>query len=146
MRSIRDRQSVTDLWEGVCKLSRLLDLPGEPESLVTNTTAHGGDLVSLVATPERAAGLKAASTDFPSWDLTDRQLCDLELLSSGGFSPLRGFMDHATYESVCSDMRLRDGTIWPMPIVLDVTQEAASKLGRGDDLALRDSEGVMLAV
>ena len=96
---------------------------------------------------ERAAELKAHSKDWPSWDLTARQLCDLELLMSGGFSPLRGFMNRADYEGVCHNMRLANGTLWPMPITLDVTEEFAKKLTPGSSkIALRDPEGVMLAV
>ena len=53
---------------------------------------HGGSLVDLLASAERAAELKEASRDWPSWDLTPRQLCDLELLMNGAFSPLQGFM------------------------------------------------------
>lgn len=106
---------------------------------------HGGILVNLMASAERAAELKAASRAWPSWDLTPRQLCDLELLLDGGFSPLRGFLGRADYESVVERMRLADGTIWPIPIVLDVPEDLASKLKRGDALALRDAEGVMLA-
>jgi sulfate adenylyltransferase len=96
---------------------------------------------------ERAAELKAQSKDWPSWDLTARQLCDLELLMSGGFSPLRGFLNRADYEGVCNNMRLADGTLWPMPITLDVTEDFAKKLTAGSSkIALRDPEGVMLAV
>jgi len=95
----------------------------------------------------RAAELKAHSKDWPSWDLTARQLCDLELLMSGGFSPLRGFMNRADYEGVCHNMRLANGTLWPMPITLDVSEEFAKKLTPGSSkIALRDPEGVMLAV
>ena len=93
-----------------------------------------------------AEELKAASRDLPSFSLQPRHLCDLELLLNGGFSPLRGFMGRADYERVCAEMRLADGTLWPMPITLDVdsnTAEAAQAAGR---LALRDVEGVMLAV
>jgi len=61
---------------------------------------HGGELVDLRVGEERAAELKAQSRHFPSWDLTARQVCDLELLLGGGFSPLRGFMTKADYESV----------------------------------------------
>ena len=108
---------------------------------------HGGDLVDLIAQPERIAELKSHSKEWPSWDLTARQLCDLELLLSGGFSPLRGFMSRADYEGVCHDMRLANGTLWPMPITLDVTEEFAKKLTPGTSkVALRDPEGVMLAV
>ncbi len=108
---------------------------------------HGGELVQLIAQPERTAELKAHSKEWPSWDLTGRQLCDLELLLTGGFSPLRGFMTRADYEGVCHNMRLADGTLWPMPITLDVTEEFAKKLAPGTSkVALRDPEGVMLAV
>ena len=108
---------------------------------------HGGELVQLQVPAARAAELKAHSKDWPSWDLTARQLCDLELLMSGGFSPLRGFMNRADYEGVCHNMRLGNGTLWPIPITLDVTEEFAKKLTAGSSkIALRDPEGVMLAV
>jgi len=108
---------------------------------------HGGELVQLIAQPERIAELKSHSKEWPSWDLTGRQLCDLELLLTGGFSPLRGFMTRADYEGVCHNMRLADGTLWPMPITLDMTEEFAKKLTPGTSkVALRDPEGVMLAV
>jgi sulfate adenylyltransferase len=109
--------------------------------------AHGGELVQLIAPADRSTELKAHSREWISWDLTPRQLCDLELLLSGGFSPLRGFMSRADYEGVCHDMRLSSGLIWPMPITLDVTEELAKKLQPGSTrVALRDPEGVMLAV
>jgi sulfate adenylyltransferase len=108
---------------------------------------HGGELIQLIAQPDRIAELKAHSKEWPSWDLTGRQLCDLELLLTGGFSPLRGFMTRADYEGVCHNMRLADGTLWPMPITLDVTEEFAKKLTPGTSkVALRDPEGVMVAV
>jgi sulfate adenylyltransferase len=107
---------------------------------------HGGELVDLYVDDARAADLRQAAKDWPSWDLTARQMCDLELLCNGGFSPLRGFMTQQDYEGVCADMRLPGGTLWPIPITLDVTAELASTLEPGSKLALRDAEGVMLAV
>ena len=108
---------------------------------------HGGELTDLIATPERIAELKAHSREWPSWDLTPRQICDLELLISGGFSPLRGFMTPADYEGVCHNMRLSSGVLWPMPITLDVKEDFAKSLTPGSSkVALRDAEGVMLAV
>jgi len=107
---------------------------------------HGGLLVNLIATPERILELKAKSRDWPSWDLTARQLCDLELLLAGGFSPLRGFMSRADYESTCCKMRLANGTIWPIPITLDAPEEFARTIGPSSVVALRDADGVMLAV
>ena len=106
---------------------------------------HGGALVNLLASDARVAELKEASRDWPSWDLTDRQVCDLELLLNGSFSPLQGFMGRKDYEGVRDDLRLADGNLWPMPITLDVTPELAETLSPGDQLALRDPEGVMLA-
>ncbi|HYH46907.1 MAG TPA: bifunctional sulfate adenylyltransferase/adenylylsulfate kinase [Thermoanaerobaculia bacterium] len=107
---------------------------------------HGGTLVNLIADAERGAELKAASRDWPSWDLTPRQFCDLELLLNGAFSPLTGFMGKADHDAVCANMRLADGTLWPIPITLDLPAEFAGKLSSGASLALRDIEGVMLAV
>ena len=108
-------------------------------------TPHGGTLVNLVVDQKRAEELKRLSRDWPSWDLTPRQLCDLELLANGGFSPLRTFLGRSDYESVCEKMRLADGTIWPIPITLDVPEEVAKNLDTGSVLALRDPEGIMLA-
>ena len=107
--------------------------------------AHGGALTDLMLPAAEAAELKAASRDWPSWDLTPRQLCDLELILNAGFSPLTGFMGRADVESVCARMRLASGELWPIPITLDVSDEAADGLAVGDRLALRDPEGVMLA-
>ncbi len=108
---------------------------------------HGGELIQLVAKSDRIAELKSHSKEWPSWDLTGRQLCDLELLITGGFSPLQGFMTRRDYEGVCHNMRLSNGVLWPMPITLDVTEEFAKKLTAGSSkVALRDPEGVMVAV
>jgi len=106
---------------------------------------HGGELVNLVVNKERAYELKRASRDWPSWDLTPRQICDLELLANGGFSPLGGFLRRDDYEEVCEKMRLCDGRVWPIPITLDVPAALGKKLDVGSKLALRDPEGVMLA-
>ena len=106
---------------------------------------HGGVLVDLLTDSDQAAAIRAESRDWPSLDLTPRQLCDLELLVNGGFSPLKGFMAKADYESVCAEMRLADGTLWPVPITLDVPEELAKTLDAGSKLALRDPEGVMVA-
>jgi sulfate adenylyltransferase len=108
-------------------------------------TPHGGTLVNLIVDDARAAALKESSRDWPSWDLTPRQLCDLELVMNGGFSPLTGFLGRKDYDLVVREMRLADGTIWPIPIMLDVPEALAEKLAAGGHLALRDAEGVMLA-
>ncbi|HEY4905587.1 MAG TPA: bifunctional sulfate adenylyltransferase/adenylylsulfate kinase [Candidatus Sulfotelmatobacter sp.] len=108
---------------------------------------HGGELVNLYVQPKQATDIKAHSREWPSWDLTPRQVCDLELLMSGGFSPLTGFLNRKDYEGVCQNMKLASGVLWPIPITLDVTEEFAKKLTPGGSkVALRDGEGVMLAV
>ena len=100
----------------------------------------------MIVENEKAEGLKTQSNEWLSWDLTDRQICDLELLLNGGFSPLTGFMGKVDYESVCTNMRLHEGTLWPLPITLDVTDDVADKVQEGNKLVLRHPEGIMLAV
>jgi sulfate adenylyltransferase len=108
---------------------------------------HGDELINLVVGTDKAAEIKSHSKEWPSWDLTARQVCDVELLLSGGFSPLKGFLNRKDYEGVCQSMKLANGLIWPMPITLDVTEEFAKALKPGSSkVALRDGEGVMLAV
>ena len=106
---------------------------------------YGGELINLFPSHDRRIALVRTSKAWRSLELTGRQLCDLELLLNGAFSPLRGFLSRADYESVCVSMRLADGTLWPIPIVLDVTEQIAVRLRAGQTLVLRDSEGVVLA-
>ncbi len=100
----------------------------------------------LYVSADSAAKLKVEAGDLPSWDLTPRQICDLELLMNGGFNPLKGFLRKADYDRVVSEMRLTDGALWPMPITLDVSEAFAAKVEPGQDIALRDQEGVILAI
>jgi sulfate adenylyltransferase len=100
-----------------------------------------------MAPPERIQELKAHSREWPSWNLTLRQMCDLELLLAGGFSPLTGFLNRDDYEGVCQRMQLTNGVLWPIPVTLDVTETFARSLEPGTTkVALRDPEGVMLAL
>ena len=107
---------------------------------------HGGALVNLMVDTDAAEQLKQASRHFPSLTLSQRQLCDLELLMNGAFSPLTGFLGQSDYESVVDNLRLADGTLWPVPIVLDISEKFADTLEKGQKIALRDSEGFMPAV
>jgi sulfate adenylyltransferase len=100
----------------------------------------------LYVSYDSAQKLKVEAAQLPSWDLTARQVCDLELLMNGGFAPLKGFMGQADYDGVVTDMRLADGTLWPIPITLDVSEAFADKVAPGQDIALRDAEGVILAI
>ena len=107
---------------------------------------HGGELKERVLPEAEAGALKAKAKDYMSWDLTGRQIWDLEMIMNGGFSPLEGFLAKTDYESVLKDMHLADKTLWPIPITLDVTEEFAGKVTKGAEVALRDAEGVLLAV
>ncbi|WP_298434488.1 bifunctional sulfate adenylyltransferase/adenylylsulfate kinase [uncultured Jannaschia sp.] len=100
----------------------------------------------LYVSYDSAQKLRHEAAALPSWDLTPRQVCDLELLMNGGFAPLKGFMSEADYDGVVAEMRLADGTLWPMPITLDVSEAFAGEIAEGQDIALRDAEGVILAI
>ncbi len=103
-------------------------------------------ITELYVSADSAEKLKREAAELVSWDLTPRQICDLELLMNGGFNPLKGFLGQEDYEGVVENMRLADGTLWPMPITLDVSQDFADKIEPGQDIALRDQEGVILAI
>ena len=106
---------------------------------------HGGELKDLYLDADAAEAEKQAAQDYASWDLTERQLCDIELILNGAFSPLDGFLSQADYDAVVDGMRLANGVLWPMPITLDVSEDFAKDLSSGDKLALRDLEGVIVA-
>ena len=99
----------------------------------------------LYVSYESSQKLKIEAGNLVSLDLTPRQICDLELLMNGGFNPLKGFLSEDDYDGVVENMRLADGSLWPMPINLDVSEAFAEKLELGQDIALRDQEGVILA-
>jgi sulfate adenylyltransferase len=113
--------------------------------VITTMPPHGGPLVSLLAEPGRAAELARQAASWPSWRLTPRQQCDLELLTCGGFSPLRSFLGQDDYHAVCDGMRLADGALWPIPVTLDVPEPLLRAAGPGKTLALRDGNGTLLA-
>jgi sulfate adenylyltransferase len=113
-----------------------------PERLIE---PHGGELKALYLDAGAAAEEQRRAVDYPSWNLTPRQLCDLELLLDGAFSPLEGFLGRRDYEAVVDTMRLANGLLWPIPITLDVSEDCAAGLEPGQRVALRDPEGVLLA-
>ena len=106
--------------------------------------AHNAE--SLLVHFRRVELLKERATEFKSVNLNPRQLCDLEMLLNRAFYPLEGYLGRKDYESVLSDMRLSDGTLWPLPICLGVSKEFAASLELGECVAVRDAEGFMLAV
>jgi ATP sulfurylase len=114
-------------------------------SVLTEMPPHGGALVDLLVGSERAAEIEESAAGWPGWRLTRRQRCDFELLACGGFSPLRSWLGQDDYLRVCESMRLADGTLWPVPVTLDVPAEVAGQVRHGGMLALWDSGGELLA-
>lgn len=111
-------------------------------------TPHGEKetLVQLMADEERSALLKPLTATMTDVILNDRQLCDFELLVTGAYTPLRGFMTRLDYEAVLNRMRLVTGEVWPVPICLDVTETKALTLEIGQSVVLRDQEGFLLGL
>jgi sulfate adenylyltransferase len=107
-------------------------------------TPYGGELVNLVIEDEERADLTQKANTFPSIQLSNRSLCDLELLATGGFSPLDRFMSKADYDRVVEEMRLANGTLFPLPITLPIDEDTPLRLGK--EVALRDSKNNLLAI
>src|SRR3990167_7517888 len=101
---------------------------------------------SNMCLPLAISELKQRALSLPSLTLTERQLCDLELLLNGGFFPLTGFMDEKNYISVLKHSRLENGLLWPMPVVLDVDEFFIRTIQLSQEIALRDAEGLLLAI
>ena len=108
--------------------------------------SHGDILCDLLIQGEKLNQLKKDSLHLESLTLNDRQLCDIEMLLNGSFSPLAGFLTEADYNSVVNNLHLSDGKIWPIPITLDVKEEFSKNITIGDKIVLRDHEGVAIAI
>ena len=106
---------------------------------------HGDALIQLYLTETAAEQEKQRARDYRSWDLTARQLSDVDLILNGAFSPLEGFLTETEYKHVLRDMRLPSGVLWPIPVTLDVSAEFAGSASKGELIALRDPEGVLIA-
>jgi len=111
-------------------------------------TPYGGKLCNLVLSEDDAENLKLQAADYPSVTLTQQQVCDLELLMNGAYSPLTGYMCEDEYDSVVEKMRLPSGLVWPMPVTFDVTKDFIDKhnISLSSKISLQDGEGFMLAV
>jgi len=105
---------------------------------------YGGKLINLVTTGEEREAIKAQANRYPSIQISDRSLHDLELLAIGGYSPLNRFMGKADYSRVLTEMRLADGTLFPMPITLTINKEDLPT--RQEWITLRDSHNNLIAV
>ncbi len=111
-----------------------------------NQTPSDGGLINLMVDEDRAELLKERALNLKEIVLTNRQLCDLDLLATGAFSPLPGFMTSADYETVLDQMRLSSGELFPIPVCLDTEETLTKSLEAGQAVALRDQEGLILGV
>src|SRR5205085_8969609 len=118
--------------KGTGLLQMSLDMDGSQKLI----EPYGGRLVSLVADEEEREELRARAATLPRLQLTPRNLCDLELIATGGFSPLTRFMGEADYTRVLEEMRLPDGTLFPMPVTLTFKKGEAVRLR--EEVALGD--------
>jgi sulfate adenylyltransferase len=114
----------------------------EPQEILIEP--YGGRLINLLAEEDEREELRRRAATLPRLRLTARNVCDLELLASGAFSPLTGFMGEADYRRVLEEMRLSDGTLFPLPLTLTVDEEMG--LRPGAEVALADPYNDLLAV
>ncbi|MGH9703375.1 MAG: sulfate adenylyltransferase, partial [Candidatus Acidiferrales bacterium] len=106
---------------------------------------HGGKLVNRIQEGAEREATLARADKLPRIELNNRQLCDLEQISVGAFSPLEGFMGQQDYESVVVNQRLANGLPWTLPVTLAMTEFRAKQLGRAEEIALTDAQGKILA-
>ena len=99
----------------------------------------------LFVQPSNIEKVKRQAISLARWDLTARQICDLELLMNGAFFPLTGFLGKEDYDNVLENLRLLNGSLWPIPITLDVSETFAQSIKLDENIALCDQEGVILA-
>jgi sulfate adenylyltransferase len=111
----------------------------------TTIAPHGGELVDRRAPEEQREELLSRAEDFARVTLGPRALSDLEMISTGVFSPLPGFMVSEDYESVVETMHLKDGLAWSLPITLPVSEEEANGIRVGEEISLSDEAGRILA-
>ena len=111
----------------------------------TTIAPHGGELVDRLAPEEERAERLRETEEFPTVMVGPRTLSDLEMISTGVFSPLTGFMGREDYESVVETMHLSSGLVWSMPITLNINDDEANGVGEGDEVALADGEGRIVA-
>lgn len=107
---------------------------------------HGGNLINRLASAQDAERLKSEAAGLPTIVLSAKQACDLEMIAIGAFSPLTGFVGKADFEGICKNMRLANGTVWPIPITLAVDEAVKPTLQTGGRAALQHADGTLLAV
>jgi sulfate adenylyltransferase len=113
---------------------------------IINPHGKAGKLVNLLVDEERSLLLKKLAPSMPDVIFNDRQICDFELLVTGVYSPLKGFMTQTDYEAVLDRMRLTTDELWPVPVCLDIPDSLAATLQIEQSVVLRDQEGFLLGI
>ncbi len=111
----------------------------------TAITPHGGELIDRVVPEEEIRERSMEAAELPKVPLSPRALSDLQMISTGVFSPLEGFMLREEYEGVVEDMRLQSGLAWSLPVTVSVDEEQAGGLSEGSEVALVDGSGEPVA-
>ncbi|WP_428939151.1 sulfate adenylyltransferase [Fontivita pretiosa] len=107
---------------------------------------HGGVLINRIVEGANAEALKREAASLAAVTLSLREQFDLEMIAIGAFSPLSGFMGREDFRRVCTEMRLADGTVWPIPVILSPPDEVAGRIAPGQRIALHDDKNRLLAV
>src|SRR5437763_950749 len=105
---------------------------------------YKGELVDLMVAPGEVGELSAYAASLRSVRLGQQEVCDLEMLATGGFSPLKGFMPKADYRNVLENLRLSDGKLFPIPVTLTVAELGTIRMG--SEIALRSPMNDLLAI
>ena len=104
---------------------------------------HGGTLVNREVKGSERERLIESSATMPALALSAREISDLEMIATGAYSPLEGFLDRSDYSSVCANMRLANGVAWPIPITLALADEQASRFRQFEDVALYQGDHLL---
>jgi sulfate adenylyltransferase len=105
---------------------------------------HGGKLVNRVLDAQAADAARKEAEGLTAITLSPREAFDLEMVAIGAFSPIEGFMNQADFERVCREMRLADGTVWPIPVILAPANDTSAQIKKGQKVALKDDKGRLL--
>lgn len=107
---------------------------------------HGGTLVNRLVDANKAKELAGEAAKLPTITLSAKQACDLEMIAIGAFSPLTGFVGKADFEGICKNMRMANGSVWPIPITLAVDDKVKATLKEGGRAALKHADGTLMGV
>ncbi|HIW31525.1 MAG TPA: sulfate adenylyltransferase [Candidatus Paenibacillus intestinavium] len=113
---------------------------------MTQIKPHGGELVNRVIEGEKREQLLAAAAQLPKISVSTWAISDMDLIGVGAFSPLKGFMNEADYQSVVTTMRLANGTLWSIPITLSINEQEAATISVGQQAALIGEDGVIYGI